>query len=168
MSRHWIDAVEGAPLLGDDDYSDDDEGHDSTPGHQHHNPDIDVLAHPWIGEPGYLSPASRARARWRRRWTDKLPRLRVQKPIHTIIILAGIKGVAIMSALMLMVSLFRLIEDAFCHEHYGKPLTEPIDERECKGEEVQTKLAFLGGIGMVIGAIVGLIAAFPYGILADK
>lgn len=162
MSQHRIN-IEGAPLLGDD-YSDtDDDGYLSP----HHDPDVETTR-PWIGEPGYRSPAARARARWRQRWTDWLPRLRIEKPIHTIIVLPCIKGVGIMSALMIMVSMFRLIEDAFCHEHFDKPFSEPIPEKECKGEAVQARLAFLGGIGMVIGAIVGLIAAFPYGILADK
>ena len=171
MSRQRRDARETEPFLGYDDDNYHDDGISLFP-------DIETEEHPWIGEPGHTAtPRARWQPKWARPsssgWTSKLrvprlPGLPAQKPIHTIILLTFIKGAVIASALLLLMPISRLIEDAFCHEHYGKELDEPIDERECKVDDVQTKLAFVGALGMLIGAVIGLTVAVPYGIMADR
>jgi PCFT/HCP family folate transporter-like MFS transporter 1/3 len=72
------------------------------------------------------------------------------------------------SGMLILIPIFRLMEDAVCHVHYDKPRSEPIEERLCKVDGVQEELAFLGGIGAVINCVVGLLSTLPYGVLADR
>ncbi|KAJ2966801.1 hypothetical protein NUW58_g10580 [Xylaria curta] len=66
-------------------------------------------------------------------------------------------------------SLTRLIEDLICHEYYNvKSLTEPIDESLCKEDAIQKHLAYLLAVTSVLYSIVGFVAAFPWGLAADK
>lgn len=98
--------------------------------------------------------------------TLRLPQ--VQSPRAVIFTLSCLKFVILGSGLLVMMPMVRLLEDAFCHQHYGKDPAEPIPEMECKIDEVQTRLAYLGGIGAVIASVITLITTFPYSILADK
>ncbi|ROT39018.1 MFS general substrate transporter [Sodiomyces alkalinus F11] len=91
-----------------------------------------------------------------------------QSPRAVIFTLSFLKFVILGSGLLVMMPMFRLLEDAFCHQHYGKDLAEPIPEKECKVDEVQSRLAYLGGIAAVIASVVTLVSTFPYSILADK
>ncbi|RFU28514.1 hypothetical protein B7463_g7814, partial [Scytalidium lignicola] len=69
----------------------------------------------------------------------------------------------------------RIYEDILCHEYYDKlegyhdvTLSGKIDEKLCKGEEVQSRLnSMLGGLA-VLNSIPGLLMAMPYGLLADR
>ncbi|KAK4120683.1 general substrate transporter [Parathielavia appendiculata] len=72
------------------------------------------------------------------------------------------------SGMLILIPIFRLMEDAVCHIHYEKSRAEPIDERLCKVDSVQKELAYLGGISAMLNSIVGLIATLPYGVLADR
>ena len=85
----------------------------------------------------------------------------------------------------------RIFEDIICRHYYDDikgaghiSLTGDIDEEFCKGDEVQEELAIvMGGMGFTdsvpgngaqLGTckeqifLLGLIFAFPYGILADR
>ncbi|KAK0724379.1 general substrate transporter, partial [Lasiosphaeris hirsuta] len=73
-----------------------------------------------------------------------------------------------LSGMLLMVPLFRIIEDTVCHVYYKIDRSEKIDELLCKVDEVQRELAYLGGLGAMLGSLVGFVAALPYGVLADR
>jgi len=60
------------------------------------------------------------------------------------------------------------MEEAVCHAYYGKDPSEPINESQCKVDGVQGELAFLGGWATLVNSLVGIVAALPYGVLADS
>ncbi|KAI0126593.1 major facilitator superfamily transporter [Xylariales sp. AK1849] len=64
----------------------------------------------------------------------------------------------------------RIVEDTICHQYYDKvqSLDEAIDEKLCKGEWIQKKVAFIFASVAVCEAVVGFLAAFPWGIAADR
>lgn len=69
----------------------------------------------------------------------------------------------------------RIYEDIICHHYYAKREGEGsigfqgnIDERLCKGEEVQNELSVVVAGLHVIGAIPSLLTTIPYGLLADR
>lgn len=68
------------------------------------------------------------------------------------------------------IPLLRLVEDRICHEYYDMSMSplEPIDEKLCKGEWIQSRLAFILSISSAIGALAGFLAAFPWGAAADR
>ncbi|CAI6088547.1 unnamed protein product [Clonostachys chloroleuca] len=68
------------------------------------------------------------------------------------------------------IPLLRLVEDRICHEYYDMSMSplEPIDENLCKGEWIQSRLAFILSISSAIGALAGFLAAFPWGAAADR
>ena len=68
------------------------------------------------------------------------------------------------------VPLTRIVEDVVCRQYYGQEqsLEEPIDEKLCKLEAIQSEVAFLFAITGMCEALVGFLAAFPWGIVADR
>ncbi|KAI1759273.1 MFS general substrate transporter [Hypoxylon sp. FL1150] len=63
----------------------------------------------------------------------------------------------------------RLLEDIICRQHYGlRESGNPVDEKLCKDDAVQSKVAFIMAIQSSLEAAVGLLAAFPWGLVADK
>jgi hypothetical protein len=95
-------------------------------------------------------------------------RFQAKKRKTIIALLALLMFIMVMSGMLILIPIFRLMEDAICHIHYDKPRSEPIEERLCKVDGVQKELAYLGGISAMINSIVGLIATLPYGVLADR
>ncbi|KAL2754860.1 hypothetical protein ACRALDRAFT_1064643 [Sodiomyces alcalophilus JCM 7366] len=106
-------------------------------------------------------------AKWRRHHhPGSIPPFR--SPRAVIFTLSFLKFVILGSGLLVMMPMVRLLEDAFCHQHYGKDPAEPIPETDCKIDAVQSRLAYLGAIAAVIASAVTLVTTFPYSILADK
>lgn len=68
------------------------------------------------------------------------------------------------------VPLTRIVEDVVCHRYYGprRPSGELISEKLCKIEPIQAKVAFIFAITGMCEAAVGFLAAFPWGIVADR
>lgn len=66
-------------------------------------------------------------------------------PKNVIILLSVIKFVIVLSGMMMLMPMYRLLEDAFCHAHFGDDSDGLMDEMKCKVEEVQSGLAFLMG-----------------------
>lgn len=97
-----------------------------------------------------------------------ISRFQAQKRTSIVVLLAILMFTITTSGLMIMVPMFRLMEDAICHDYYGKDRSEPIEERLCKVDGVQKELAFLGGWAVMINSVVSLIATLPYGVLADR
>ncbi|KAI1757592.1 major facilitator superfamily domain-containing protein [Xylaria castorea] len=67
-------------------------------------------------------------------------------------------------------SMTRIFEDILCRQYYDQIRShdEPIDERICKVDAIQSKLAYLFAIQNSIIAGVSVLAALPWGIAADK
>ena len=148
MNRHNHDlAVEAEPLLPATDTDTDDlrDSIDLTPTPNHHD-------HPHKHHPrrGFAA------------------RFQAQRRTSIIALLAVLMFAITTSGMLILIPIFRLVEDAICHVHYGKPLAEPIEERMCKVEGVQKELALLGGISAMLNSVVGLVATLPYGVLADR
>ncbi|KAJ4405922.1 hypothetical protein N0V82_010222 [Gnomoniopsis sp. IMI 355080] len=64
----------------------------------------------------------------------------------------------------------RLIENVLCHEYYDRAqsLDVPIDEKLCKVESIQGDLAYIIAITSALSAGVGLVATFPWSLVADR
>ncbi|KAI1807049.1 MFS general substrate transporter [Daldinia bambusicola] len=65
----------------------------------------------------------------------------------------------------------RLLEDAACRQYYSLPdrtAAGPIDEKQCKVDAIQNKVAFILAIQSSADAAAGFLAAFPWGLAADR
>ncbi|KAK0712462.1 major facilitator superfamily domain-containing protein [Lasiosphaeria miniovina] len=118
-------------------------------------------------DPTPASPSSRASTAgsgpdpgWRR--------FRAQKPRSIVALLTVVLFGVTLSGFLVVVPVFRLLEDAICHAHYGVPPDADVDEERCKVGPVQMQLARLSGWGALLSAVVGYATALPYGILADR
>ena len=94
--------------------------------------------------------------------------LRAQKRRTILVVLSLLMFTLTFSGMLFLLPCFRLVEDAVCHAHYGKDPSEPIDEKDCKVDEVQKQLASLTGWSFLITSMVTVTAALPYGVLADR
>ncbi|KAF7558684.1 hypothetical protein G7046_g5482 [Stylonectria norvegica] len=108
--------------------------------------------------PSHFGPERRFKSS---RWTVKSPR-------HVILLIAFIKFCIVTCGMLLLVPFARLIEDVFCHAYYEDSSPGMIEEMKCKVTEVQSKMAFLAGWTGLVNSIIGLVVAFPYGMMADK
>ncbi|KAJ5114127.1 hypothetical protein N7456_002661 [Penicillium angulare] len=74
------------------------------------------------------------------------------------------------SSTMIQVPLIQLMENNLCDRYLGEigQLNPLIDRKICKGDGIQSKLAYLTASIGAIESVTGLIVAFPYGVLADK
>ncbi|KAH6637258.1 general substrate transporter [Chaetomium tenue] len=97
-----------------------------------------------------------------------LARFQARKRKTVVALLAVLMFSIATSGMLILIPIFRLLEDAVCHLHYDKPRSEPIEEQLCKVDGVQQELAFLGGIGAMLNSVVGLLSTLPYGLLADR
>lgn len=95
-------------------------------------------------------------------------RFQARKRKTVVVLLAVLMFSIATSGMLILIPIFRLLEDAVCHLHYEKPRSEPIEEQLCKVDGVQQELAFLGGIGAMLNSVVGLLSTLPYGVLADR
>ncbi|GJC93274.1 major facilitator superfamily transporter [Colletotrichum higginsianum] len=119
------------------------------------------------GRPVHAVVASGLRACFAR-LDGLLAPFRVRSPRAIILMLALLKFALTCKGMLLMMPLMRLVEDDICHKHYGRDPSELIPEMECKVDEVQKDLAWLGGWQSLIGAVVNMLVAFPYGVLSDR
>lgn len=64
----------------------------------------------------------------------------------------------------------RLVEDVLCHQYYGEAhnFDVPIDESLCKEQSIQSRLSFVIATQSALIACVGLLAAFPWSLAADR
>ncbi|KAL1855338.1 hypothetical protein VTK73DRAFT_8576 [Phialemonium thermophilum] len=87
-------------------------------------------------------------------------------PTGVVTLLTFIIFCLVLSGVMALIPMGRLIEDAVCRRYYGS--TEPVDESLCKVDEVQTELAWLGGLYALVNALVSLVVSFPWGMMSDR
>ncbi|KAK5993615.1 Efflux pump ustT-like protein [Cladobotryum mycophilum] len=95
------------------------------------------------------------------RWQAKSPR--------TIVLLVSLlKFFIVVTAEILFLPLFRLIEDTVCHVYYNDDSLDVIDEMKCKVDGVQSDLAYMMGWLGIFHSVLSLLVTFPFGTLADK
>ncbi|KAL7790899.1 major facilitator superfamily domain-containing protein [Trichoderma ceciliae] len=82
--------------------------------------------------------------------------------------LAFLEFIIIGSGMLLLIPLYRLIEDSVCHVYYGDDSLDMIEEMKCKTDEVQARMAYLLGWLGLFHSIMSLLTTFPFGMLADK
>ncbi|KAF7617014.1 major facilitator superfamily domain-containing protein [Aspergillus flavus] len=70
------------------------------------------------------------------------------------------------SGAFISLPLIRLIEDNLCRRYIQQDSS--LDESLCKTDQIQSELAYLNGSLLLVEAIVGLVVAFPFGVLADR
>ncbi|KAJ6137856.1 hypothetical protein N7471_004342 [Penicillium samsonianum] len=101
---------------------------------------------------------------------SRSPSLRPQKPhLATVFLSLCIFFLSGASA-MIQVPLTQLMEDNLCDRYLGEigRQNSLIDRAICKADGIQSKLAYMNASFGVIESVTGLIAAFPYGVLADR
>ncbi|KAM0434144.1 hypothetical protein ACHAPT_004089 [Fusarium lateritium] len=92
----------------------------------------------------------------------------IHSPRRIVILVALIKFSVVLSGMLLFLPFARLLEDMLCHVHYQDTSSEIIDEMKCKVDEVQSSLGYFHGWNSLLASIVGLLVAFPYGMMSDK
>ncbi|KAJ6438337.1 siderophore iron transporter mirB [Purpureocillium lavendulum] len=95
-------------------------------------------------------------------------RWQVKTPGAIVLLAATLKFCITSSGMLMLIPLYRLIEDAVCHAWYEDDGPDIIEEMKCKGDEVQSRLAFMLGWFGLFNSIMTLLVAFPYGMLADR
>ncbi|KAM0348034.1 hypothetical protein ACHAPU_004537 [Fusarium lateritium] len=100
--------------------------------------------------------------------SHRFSRWGVHSPKRIVILVAFIKFAIVLSCMLLLLPTARIIEDMFCHIYYNDTSADMIDEMKCKVDEVQSQLGYLYGWNSLITSLVGLLVAFPYGMMSDK
>lgn len=59
--------------------------------------------------------------------------------------IAVVQCAIIGTGMLLLIPLYRLIEDSVCHVYYGDDSLDMIEEMKCKTDEVQAQMAYLLG-----------------------
>lgn len=93
---------------------------------------------------------------------------RARSPRAVILMLALLKFAITSSGMLLMMPIIRLIEDHICRRHFHLGQADLLPEMQCKVDEVQKALAWLGGWQSLVSAVVNMLVAFPYGVLSDR
>ncbi|KAK8075202.1 major facilitator superfamily transporter [Apiospora hydei] len=155
-------------------------------GHDYDDTDMAVASpaeeHRLLGEPEDDSAAAllpRHRRRPAHRTAFSTTSIRSIASIHvpkvhkgdTIVnLLCGVLLVASSAGGFLSIPMTRLVEDAVCHKHYEQmqSVDSPIDESLCKLDSIQSKVAFIFAMYELVQSLAGFIAAFPWGIAADR
>lgn len=76
-----------------------------------------------------------------------------QSPRAVLVVITFMLFAMVLSAVVLIIPLARLIEDDLCRRYYNTH--EPIEEERCKVDEIQARLAWLGGAYGFVHAIIG-------------
>ncbi|KAH7318387.1 major facilitator superfamily domain-containing protein [Stachybotrys elegans] len=95
-------------------------------------------------------------------------RWQAKSPTTIVLLVALIKFAVTASGMLLLVPIYRLIEDAICHVYYGDESSDPIDEMQCKVDAVQSRLAYLLGWVNLLNSVITFLLAYPFGMLADR
>lgn len=110
-------------------------------------PTDEAAADDTLSDSDHAEEAPRPRLLRAARWQVRSPRM-------IILLVAFSKFCIVCSGMLLLVPLFRLIEDAICHGYFEDTTPDLLDEMKCKADGVQARLAtFLGWSGLV-GSIV--------------
>ncbi|KAH7029285.1 major facilitator superfamily domain-containing protein [Microdochium trichocladiopsis] len=79
----------------------------------------------------------------------------------------------VMSGMVALIPAMQMIEELFCQRFYGdeNPDIHYGDDSYdalCKAEAVQSAMAYVGGVTSMLDSIIGVLLAFPFGVLADR
>lgn len=104
------------------------------------------------------------------------PWYQLHKPHHIAVVTCLGIFLWVLSGTLALVPITRLAEDILCRRHYqdlephqfSDVLGNGVDERDCKIPEVQSRMAFLFAFAFMLNGVVGLLVAFPFGVLADR
>lgn len=77
--------------------------------------------------------------------TLRAARWQVKSPKTAVRMLAILLFMIVASGMLMLMPVYRLIEDTVCHVYYGDDSLEIIDEMKCKTDEVQARMAYLLG-----------------------
>ncbi|KAJ4288827.1 hypothetical protein N0V88_007154 [Collariella sp. IMI 366227] len=156
MNAHRADDIEAEPLLAPED-RDSIEIVDSETGAN----EVPIQAESDHGASAF------PRSHRRRGFASFGARFQAQKHSSIVLLLAVLMFAVVTSGMLILIPIFRLMEDAICHAYYKKGMFEPIDERLCKVEGVQKELAYLGALlGRKLAftlAYAGTVLAFGWG-----
>lgn len=72
-------------------------------------------------------------------------RWQVGTPGTVVLLVATAKFSVVASGMMILMPVYRLIEDALCHAYYEDNSPDIIDEMKCKVDDVQTRLSTIMG-----------------------
>lgn len=78
----------------------------------------------------------------------------IHSPTQIVLLLSVIKFLIVASGMLIVVPLYRLIEDMLCHVYYEDDSNDIIDEMECKVDEVQAKLAYMLGWFALLSSVI--------------
>ncbi|KAI0539741.1 hypothetical protein GGR58DRAFT_210565 [Xylaria digitata] len=103
---------------------------------------------------------------------SSISRIQIPRPrniVNVTNVLYFITFIASYSGGFIELPLTRLIEDIICHDYYDvESRTQPIDESLCKEDAIQKELAYLLAVQSTLYSIIAFVAAFPWGLAADK
>ncbi|KAI1412845.1 MFS general substrate transporter [Hypoxylon sp. FL1857] len=93
-----------------------------------------------------------------------------QKPIAVIGLFLLVVFTASAADAFKQIPMTRIFEDILCHEYYGKaPGSDgPIDEKLCKADAIQSKLAYLFAVLEALNAGISCLVALLWAIVADR
>lgn len=116
----------------------------------------------------------------------------LHSPRYVVVVVAAVIFILMFGSFLQIAPTIRIFEDIICHHYYDRiqgeghiSLSGKIDEGLCKGDEVQEELAIVIG-GVEVGSsvpgnttwhgtvhagadlIIGVLLAFPFGILGDR
>lgn len=70
------------------------------------------------------------------------------------------------------IPLVRIIEDIICRDYYSRDGAlnsgDPIDEKMCKVDVIQTDVQDIVSVTNMLTSLMGFLAAFPWGLVADR
>lgn len=85
-----------------------------------------------------------------------------KSPASIVLLVTLVKFCAVTSGMLMLVPMYRLMEDALCHVHFRDDSHDLMDEARCKVDAVQSRLAFLiGWIGLVNSITSECVHPFP-------
>jgi hypothetical protein len=145
---------EDAPLipLGDED----EHGHDIEVAGAGAPSATDFNSHKPDNEANGPSLRLKRSARW---YQAKTPRA-------VVLLMTWLICIMSLSGSIAIIPVGRLIESVLCQKFYDT--TDPVPEEKCKGDEVQTELAWIGTIIAALEAVIALVVSFPWSILSDR
>ncbi|KAI9149369.1 MFS efflux pump atnC [Paramyrothecium foliicola] len=95
-------------------------------------------------------------------------RWQARSPRTIIFLLALIKFSVVCNGMLLLLPVYRLIEDSLCHVYYEDDSLDIIPEMKCKVDAVQSQLTFLMGWLGLLNSLATFVAAYPYGMMSDR
>ena len=99
-------------------------------------------------------------------------RWQASSPGMIVLLAATAKFSVVASGMMILMPIYRLIEDALCHAHFQDDSPGLIDEMECKVDEIQSRLATMMGwmslVANIMSTWCATVTSFQYGLIRSR